>query len=576
MERYICVHGHFYQPPRENPWLESIEAQDSAYPYHDWNERVTAECYEPNSSARILDGDNLIIKIVNNYEKLSFDFGPTLLAWLEEKAPHVYAAVLAADRESIRRFSGHGSALAHVYNHIILPLANRRDKETQVRWGIADFEHRFGRRPEGMWLAETAVDRESLDLLSSHGIRFTILAPSQARRTQRPGGRWRTASGARIDPTMAYTHRLPSGRNISLFFYDGPISQAVAFEHLLSRGERFANRLIGAFSDSRPWPQLVHIATDGETYGHHHSHGDMALAYAMQHIEEHELAVPTNYGEYLERYPAQHLVDIYENSSWSCAHGVERWRSDCGCNSGGRQGWNQAWRRPLRKALDWLRDELAPRYEKRCSRFLKDPWEARNDYITVILDRSLENVREFFHRHAARELSDEEKTQVLELLELQRHTLLMYTSCGWFFDELSRIETVQIIRYAGRALQLAQKLFGDELESRFLELLERAKSNLPDHRDGRLIYEKLVRPAAVDWEKVAAHYSISSLFESYSDEVRMFCFRIEREDSHTFESGRSKLVVGRAKLTSEITLEEAVVSFGAIHFGGHNVNGGVR
>ncbi|MCA9165661.1 MAG: hypothetical protein KDA62_21890, partial [Planctomycetales bacterium] len=334
MERYICIHGHFYQPPRENPWLEAIEVQDSAYPFHDWNERITAECYEPNASSRILTGDGRIERIVNNYANVSFNFGATLLSWLEVHAPDTYRRILLADQESRELFSGHGSALAQVYNHMIMPLANRRDKITQVRWGIRDFEARFGRPPEGMWLAETGVDNETLDVLAEHGIKFTILAPNQAHEVRKYRGRnWHDVSGSRIDPTTAYEVRLPSKRKIALFFYDGPISRAIAFEGLLTRGEHLAGRLMGAFTDHREWPQLVHIATDGESYGHHHRHGDMALAYALHHIQQHNLAKITNYGEYLEKHPPLDEVRIYDNSSWSCAHGIERWRSDCGCNS---------------------------------------------------------------------------------------------------------------------------------------------------------------------------------------------------------------------------------------------------
>jgi alpha-amylase/alpha-mannosidase (GH57 family) len=385
MERYICIHGHFYQPPRENPWLEAIEFQDSAYPYHDWNERITAECYATNAVSRILDGDDQIADLVNNYSKISFNFGPTLLSWLEENAADVYQAILEADRESQKNFLGHGSALAQAYNHMILPLANRRDRFTQIHWGIRDFEHRFGRKPEGMWLPETAVDLETLDILAELGICFTVLAPYQASRVRRIGARnWRDISGGRIDPTMAYEQRLPSGRKIALFFYDGPISRAVAFERLLTRGEHFAQRLVGAFSEKRTWPQLLHIATDGESYGHHHRFGDMALAYALHYIESNDLAHLTNYGEYLEKCPPTHQVEIFEKTSWSCAHGVDRWWSDCGCNSGGRPGWNQAWRTPLRNSLDWLRDNLAPVYEEKARQFLKAPWEARDAYIGVI------------------------------------------------------------------------------------------------------------------------------------------------------------------------------------------------
>ncbi|MFC2021726.1 DUF3536 domain-containing protein [Chloroflexota bacterium] len=577
MERYICIHGHFYQPPRENAWLEYVEVQDSAYPYHDWNERVTAECYAPNTASRILDNEEYITQIVNNYTKTSVDFGPTLLAWLETNANGVYQAILEADRESQNIFSGHGSALAQAYSHMIMPLANRRDKYTQVLWGIRDFEHRFGRKPEGMWLPETAVDLETLDILAEQGIKFTILAPNQAKQVrQMDTDTWSDVSDSSIDPTMAYELNLSEGRKIAIFFYDGPISRNVAFEDILKSGDNFAQRLAEAFSDTRTWPQLVHIATDGETYGHHHRFGDMALASALDYIEANNLARITNYGEYLEKHPPTYEVEIIENTSWSCAHGVERWRSDCGDNAGRNPKWNQAWRAPLREAFDWLRDSLAPKYQETASQFLKDPWAARDDYIKVVLDRSLENVQSFLEQHRTRELNEAETITILKLLELQRHTMLMYTSCGWFFDELSGIETVQVIQYAGRAVQLAQELFGDDLESHFLERLELAKSNIRRHKDGRHIYDKFVKPAAVDLTGVTAHFAISSLFEEYAEQAEVNCYHIDIEDYQTSECGNVRLAAGRARVTSRITGESADLSFGVLHFGDHNVNAGVR
>lgn len=577
MERYICIHGHFYQPPRENPWLEGIEVQDSAYPFHDWNERITAECYGTNGASRILDGNDRIVRIVNNYARISFNFGPTLLSWMQQQAPAAYRAILAADRESQEHFSGHGSAIAQVYNHMIMPLANSRDKYTQVIWGVRDFESRFARKPEGMWLAETAADLETLDVLAEMGVKFTILSPYQAGRVRPKGSKeWQDTVGGRIDPTMAYEQHLPSGRKINLFFYDGPVSQAVAFERLLSSGERFAHRLTGAFSDARDWPQLVHIATDGETYGHHHRFGDMGLAYALHYIESENLARLTNYGEYLERHPPTHEVEIIENTSWSCFHGVERWRSNCGCNSGGNAGWNQEWRAPLRNALDWLRDTLVPLYEQKASQFLKDPWAARDDFISVILDRSLPNTDGFLDRHAIQALHDSERVMVLKLLELQRHAMLMYTSCGWFFDELSGIETVQVIQYAGRVIQLAEELFGDSIETHFLERLGQARSNIPEYRDGRRIYEKFVKPSITDLNKVTAHYAVTSLFEPYNDNASVYSYTIDRLDARMVEAGRPKLVLGKARVTSEITRESALLTYGFLHFGDHNLTGGVR
>lgn len=577
MDRLVCIHGHFYQPPRENPWLEAIELQDSAYPYHDWNERIAAECYAANAASRIHDGDGRIVRIVNNYAKISFDFGPTLLMWLEQAEPDTYRAVIEADRESQALFSGHGSALAQAYNHIILPLANQRDKWTQVLWGMRDFEHRFGRKPEGMWLPETAVDVATLEVLAELGIRFTILAPHQARRV-RPleGGEWEDVSDGRIDPSRAYSHRLPSGRSIALFFYDGPISRAVAFEGLLANGEQFVGRLLNAFSPERTWPQLAHIATDGESYGHHHRNGDMALAYAVEQIEAKQLARTANYGEFLEKYPPTHEVEVAENTAWSCAHGIDRWRADCGCHSGSHSGWNQAWRTPLREALDWLRDTLASEYESKLGELVNNPWHARDDYIRLILDRSVDSQQRFFADHANRPLTEVDRLRALQLLEMQRHAMLMYTSCGWFFDDISGIETVQVIEYAGRAIQLAEEIFPESPEPGFLELLERAASNVPEHRNGRHVYDRFVKPAIVDLRKVCAHYAVSSLFEPYGGETPVYCYLVEREDYECAEAGRLKLAIGHARVTSRITNESGRFSFGVLHFGDHNLNCGVR
>ncbi len=577
MNRYICVHAHFYQPPRENPWLEAIELQDSAYPYHDWNERITAECYAPNAVSRILDAENRIIRLVNNYAKISFNFGPTLLNWLAVNASEVYQAILAADRQSRKRFSGHGSAIAQAYNHMILPLANQRDRYTQIFWGIRDFEHHFGRSPEGMWLPETAVDFDSLEILAQLGIRFTILSPHQAARVRELGSlTWNNVSGGQIDPTRAYEQRLPSGRSIAIFFYDGPIARAVAFEGLLSGGESFANRLNGAFAAQRDWPQLVHIATDGESYGHHHRFGDMALAWALDYIEANKLARLTNYGEFLEKYPPTHEVEIAERTSWSCFHGIERWRTSCGCASGAHPDWHQAWRTPLRDAFDWLRDSIALPYERTAAALLQDPWAARNDYIDVIHDRSAASVKKFFARHAAVDLSDSDRTVALKLLELQRHAQLMYTSCGWFFDELSGIETIQVIQFAGRAVQLAQQLFGDSLESRFVEKLAEAKSNVAQWGDGERLYHRHVAAARVDWEQVGAHYAVSSLFENYPERTKLYCFGAEKKYYQVYSAGLTRLVLGRVQLTSDITQATAELAFGVLHMGDHNVSSGVE
>jgi alpha-amylase/alpha-mannosidase (GH57 family) len=577
MERYICIHGHFYQPPRENPWLGAIEIQDSAYPYHDWNEKITAECYAPNSAARILNSERKITRIVDNYSKISFNFGPTLLSWMETNAPDTYQAILEADRQSVESRSGHGNAIAQVYNHVIMPLSNSRDKRTQILWGIKDFEHRFRRAPEGMWLSETAVDLETLDICAKSGIAFVILAPHQASRVRKLKARkWSDVRGAIIDPTRVYLCKLPSGVDINVFFYNGPISTAVAFEKLLDKGENLVNRLLGGFSNRRNLSQFLNIATDGETYGHHFKFGDMALAYALQYIESNDLAKVTNYGEYLGTHRPAYEVEIIQNTSWSCRHGVERWRSNCGCNAGGHDGWNQEWRKPLRKALDWLRDRLAKQFERGASRYIKEPWDARDHYIDVILGQTPEETEMFFHRHQKYELHAHERITVRKLLEIQRNAMLMYTSCGWFFDELSGPETVQILQYAGRAVQLSEELSGRNMEQAFLSKIAKAKSNIASHGDGAHVYRKFVKPALVDLKKVAAYFAVSSLFEEYGDSMHIYSFTVKKEDYQTLRGGITSLAVGKVSVTSGSTGESETVSFSVLSLGGHDLNGGVQ
>lgn len=588
---FVCVHGHFYQPPRENPWLETIEVQDSASPYHDWNDRITAECYAPNGASRITNKQDEIIRIMNNYARMSFNFGPTLLSWLQDKAPRTYKMILDADKVSIQRYSGHGSAIAQVYNHIIMPLANQRDALTQIRWGIADFEYRFGRRPEGMWLAETAVNRSVLDLMAQEGIKFTILAPVQCEAVRRISTEpvdseaetpWIWTPNATVDPTHPYLVRLDEGRSINVFFYDGPSSRAIAFEGLLNSGEDFGNRLLANFHPTSPGEleraQLSHVATDGESYGHHHKHGEMALSYAMHWIEEGHRARLTNYGEFLDKFPPTWEAEVVENTSWSCIHGVERWRSNCGCNSG-IPSWNQEWRAPLRQALDYLRDCVNPLCEQLSANFFHDLWAARDSYIHVILERSPTVIDRFFDEHATHHLSSVERTTALELMELQRHTQLMYTSCGWFFDEVSGIETVQIIAYAGRVLQLAAKLFGPPgtaLEAGFLAILAEAKSNLPDIGDGAEVYRRRVNSMRIGLEQVGAHYAISSIFRTYADDPELFCFDVHRESYEVFNSGRGRVAVGRTLVYSRITEETEEICFAVLHLGDQNLSAAVK
>ncbi len=591
--RYVCVHAHFYQPPRENPWLEIVEVQPSAAPFHDWNDRITAECYAPNGVSRILNAENEIIRIINNYSRISFNFGPTLLSWLQDNTPRVYQSILDADAASQQRFSGHGSAMAQAYNHIILPLANRRDKITQIRWGIADFRSRFNRPPEGMWLPETAVDIESLDIMAEHGLKFVVLAPHQCKRIipmvaegSAPAkfSKWTVTPGDAVNTTRAYRIKLPSGRTIAAFFYDSGRSRAIAFEGLLNSGEAFYNRLVSGFAQDSQETQLVHVATDGESYGHHHRYGDMALAWMLQHIEQTEGIQLTNYGEFLEKFPPTWEAEIEENTSWSCVHGVERWRSNCGCNT--HPGWSQQWRAPLRQSLDWLRDSVDAFAQRAALSLGFDLDRARNGYINVELARSCTDTKDnlpaintFLNEFIPQARTPESRVAALKLMELERHALLMFTSCGWFFDEISGIETVQVIAYASRVLQLAAELFGPnaaELEGEFIRRLTEAKSNLPEVADGGNVYRRFVQPQKINLKQVAAHYAISSVFTAYPDEGMVFCYGVRREAFDVHSSGHARMVVGRAVITSEITEESDMVVFAVLHLGDHNLTAAIK
>jgi alpha-amylase/alpha-mannosidase (GH57 family) len=572
LEKYICIHGHFYQPPRENAWLEVIEVQDSAHPYHDWNERISAECYAPNTASRILNEKGVIKNIISNYSRISFNFGPTLLSWMESHDPETYQAILKADRDSIELFRGHGSAMAQVYNHMIMPLANSRDKETQIIWGIRDFEWRFKRKPEGMWLAETAVDDESLDLLAKHGIKFTVLAPRQAKSIRRIGETsWTTVDAGNLDTRRPYLRSLKSGRSIALFFYDGDISQGVAFNGLLNDGKKFAHRLLDGFDNRTVEPQLVHIATDGETYGHHHKHGDMALAYALDYIEKHRHSHVTNYAEFLSKFPPTYEADIHEGSSWSCVHGVERWRNNCGCNSG-KPNFHQLWRKPLRETMDWLRDQLIVIYENEVANYLKDPWLAREDYINVILDRGDESVAKFFQKHCIVEV---EHNRVLRMMEVQRNAMLMYTSCGWFFDDLSGIETTQIMQYACRAMQLVSQVSDVRLEDEFLRRMEVAPSNVSSLGNGREVYRKYVTPAKTNLQRVGMHYAVASIFEEDPESFPVFNYTTKNHVFIRKEAGEQKLVIGITSVKSNVTRSEKKFAFAVIYMGQHNIIGNI-
>ncbi|PZV16121.1 MAG: glycoside hydrolase [Leptolyngbya sp.] len=575
---YITIHGHFYQPPRENPYLDVIERQPSAAPFHNWNERIHHECYRPNAFARIVNDRDEIVGIVNNYEYLSFNFGATLLNWMERHDVEVYQRILEADRKSCDRLNGHGNAIAQVYNHIILPLANERDKLTQIRWGKADFRSRFGRDPKGMWLAETAVDYVTLEALVSEGIQFIILAPSQAQRCRpiftpdQPEPEWQEVGGGQINPTRPYRCYLPSldqnspPPSIDIFFYDGPISRDMGFDQALSNSHQFAGRLGQAVQGDQRSSQLIAAATDGETFGHHKGGTEKCLAYAFVHEFPNRGWTVTNFAHYLSICAPAWEVELKPVTAWSCSHGVDRWQADCGCGSGG--GWHQQWRRPLRDSLDWLRDQLGRVYEDAGSKLLHDPWKARDEYIEVVRDRSQSTVKAFLGHHQSHSLTAAERVDVLRLLEMQRHALLMYTSCGWFFEELSRPEGVQILRYAARALELAGDVTGIHLEKALIKRLATVPSNVDCFKNGAEVYRQLVTTAQISLEQVAAHYAISSLFTAAPKEQRVYCYTAQQVDYQLQRMGSLTLAVGQLQLTSEITRESVDLVFAVLHLGG--------
>jgi alpha-amylase/alpha-mannosidase (GH57 family) len=512
----VVLHGHFYQPPRENPWLETIEPQPSAAPFHDWNERIYWECYRPNAFARLVDSEGQILEIVNNFAHLSFNIGPTLMGWLERYDPEVYHRIQQGDRLSRARL-GFGNAIAQNYNHIILPLANERDKITQIHWGIEDFRRHFGRAPEGMWLAETAVDSATLMALVDAGIRFSILAPTQAARCRpiprpdqaRPD--WFEVSDNTIDPTQPYRCFLPEGRWIDLFFYDGPISRDLSFGGLLHNAEQLGDRLTDLIRPGAT--QVICVAADGETFGHHKPGAEKGLAYAFRRTFPQRGWQMTNFAHYLHHHPPQWEVELKPTTAWSCAHGVDRWQRDCGC--GREDNTQQQWRQPLRESLNGLRDELAAIFERWGSPLFKEVWQARNDYIQLIGEpmtspsaahdpAGASKIAHFLEAHQSRSLQPLEQIDALRLLEMQRQSLLMFTSCGWFFEELSRPEGVQILRYAARAIELAAAVSGRQLETGFLDQLRPARSNVALFSDGAAVYDQLVRPGQVSLNHVAA------------------------------------------------------------------------
>ncbi len=570
----IIIHGHFYQPPRENPWTGAVEREESARPFHDWNERIYSECYRPNAYARIVNGKGQIEHIVNNYANLSFNFGPTLMRWLDAMHPETVARIVAADQLSRDRHDGHGSAIAQAYNHAILTLCNERDLRTQIGWGVADFKHHFHREPEAMWLPETACNDEVIGALIDAGMKYVILSPHQAARI-RPldnsnGGEWKSVVDGSIDPRQSYQcfHRDGSGRSLAVFFYDDGIARAIAFENLLQSSEVLLERLVRGAGDGA----MVNVATDGESYGHHFKFGDRCIAYALEVEAARRGIEVTNYGEFLAHNPPRDAVEIKagpdgKGTAWSCVHGVGRWQRNCGCSTGGEAEWNQEWRAPLRAAFDLLRDECAIRFEELGAKLFRDPWKARDDFIEVILNRSAAHDG-FLARHGRQKLDADARLRALTLLDMQRNAMLMYTSCGWFFNELSGIETVQTMKYAGHVMDLMEDLGLRSPRERFLEVLAEAKSNIAENGNGADVFRRFVPAARVTPKRIAAHLAISRLANHGERESWIGDYFCREEDLRREKSGSVAFSTSQVMLRNSIIGRRDEFACAALHLGG--------
>ncbi len=571
MTTALIIHGHFYQPPRENPWTNTIEQQPSARPFHNWNERIQRECYRPNAYARVIDNRGFVERVVNNYANISFNFGPTLISWLAAQHPETYARIIEADRLSTQRHAGHGNAIAQGYHHAILPLCNERDRLTEIRWGLFDFQHRFGRAAESLWLPETAANDATLGALIDAGLKFVILSPHQAERVRRIGlDVWTNVIDGNIDPRIPYRYLHPdgSGRALAIFFYDGDVAKAIAFDGLLASSHVLLERIERAVGDGGP---LVNVATDGESYGHHFKFGDRCLAYALEVGARARGFEVTNYGAFLATHEPTFEVELKqgpggEGTAWSCAHGVGRWARDCGCHAGARDGWTQQWRTPLRAALNFLRDAAARHFETLGGDLFRDPWAARDAYIELLTDVTTDRA-DFFARHAGHSLNADEQTRALTLLELQRSALTMFTSCGWFFNDISGIETVQDLKYAGRVLDFLGELKLKPPRAAFLELLSEAESNIAQFGNGADIYRRLVDGARVTMPHVAASLAIASLVDQPDARDELAGYDFTRAELQQQQHGRRALATVRLELEAVATGKRQSYQAAAMHFG---------
>ncbi len=586
IKKFVCIHGHFYQPYRKNPWTGQLQLQKQTYPYGDWNEKINAQCYRANAFARILGQKGRIRDIVNNYAGMSFNFGPTLLEWIRENDPKTYEAILSGDRQSLDVFSGHGSAIAQAYNHIIMPLSHQKDKEIQVAWAIHDFEEKFKRRPEGMWLAETAVDHASLEVLADYGIKFTVLSPYQAQKIRKikDKGPFTDVSGGSVHTRTAYICRLPSGREISLFFYDRDLSTEVSFGDILKNGHDFTERIKNSFSKNQAQAEIIVIASDGEAYGHHKKFAEMALAYCIEDISKSSRARLTVFGQYLQMHPPEYEAVIFENTAWSCAHNLSRWSDGCACGMG--QDFQQDcsdtnWRRPLREGIDLLRKGIDTLFYAQAPKYLKDKDAADAvlfAFIRVINDRRSAHIGSFLEKYIKRDDAKEPedmKSGLLKLLEMQRQAMLMQSSDGWFFDDITRIEAAQILRHALMALSLAACFEEKGLYGNFLNTLQEAKSNVVKGEDGRTFFHAQALGYRYNASAIAAHFAAYMLMLLQSSgslriakQVDFYCHEITVEKSEHDTSGGYELLLARISMLSTLTLERSRFCFCCMHENG--------
>jgi alpha-amylase/alpha-mannosidase (GH57 family) len=578
----LIIHGHFYQPPRENPWTGFIDDQSSAYPYANWNERIYRECYKPNAYARIYDGTSGEVEdIVNNYEFINFNFGPTLFSWIERYHQRIYQKILQAEKKSLELFSGHSNAIAQVYNHIILPLASERDKRTQIRWGIMDYEYRFNHKPEAMWLSETACNDDTLSCLIDEQLSYVILAPQQAwhvRPLNNSSLPWVDVSNGDIDTGMPYRYfqRNGSGKFIDIFFYNANIAKLIAFDGALASSQSLVSKLLQFKGNGN----LVQIATDGESYGHHTKFGDRTLAYALKVEALKAGFYITNYGEFLEKNPPIMEVEIKsgkneEGTSWSCIHGVDRWKDDCGCHTGGGKNWNQQWRMPLRQALDFLRDYIAQLFESQKGILFQEPWESRDAYMKTLLDARISK-EGFILSQAPKKISDVEIIQALTWLEIQRNGMFMYTSCAWFFNDISGIETVQVLKYAERIFDLLECLNIETKKEEFLAMLSLAKSNISEFGNGATIYNRFVQPSKVATQDIVAHLALSRSVINVKSEGEFGDYGYVFSNTRDEIQGKLHLTTGVVEIQSKLTLDRKSYQYAALYLGGVDFHGVVR